>query len=105
MTRSAVSVLRGDPTTAALRLQAAATLTSADDNIRLPGLTLMRGWLAAVNGVIETALSTLRPTLFMAREARTYWAWWPGWLSLFFPLRLAAVYAVFSAQDVSFAAH
>lgn len=56
--------------TATLRLQAAATLTRADDNIRLPGLTLMRGWLAAVDGDIETALSTLRPMLFMARESR-----------------------------------
>ena len=103
MIRSAVSVLRGDPTTAALRLQAAATLTSADDNIRLPGLTLMRGWLAAVNGDIETALSTLRPMLFMARESRTYWAWWPGWMSVFFQIGLAAGDADFTAEAVAIA--
>ena len=103
MIRSAVSVLRGDPTTAALRLQAAATLTSADDNIRLPGLTLMRGWLAAVNGDIETALSTLRPMLFTARESRTYWAWWPGWMSVFFHIGLAAGDADFAAEAVAIA--
>ncbi len=103
MIRSAVSMLRGDPTAAALRLQAAATLTSADDNIRLPGLTLMRGWLAAVNGDIETALSTLRPMLFMARESRTYWAWWPGWMSVFFQIGLAAGDADFTAEAVAIA--
>jgi DNA-binding CsgD family transcriptional regulator len=103
MIRSAVSVLRGDPTTAALRLQAAATLTSADDNIRLPGLTLMRGWLAAVNGDIETALSALRPMLFTARESRTYWAWWPGWMSVFFQIGLAAGDADFTAEAVAIA--
>ena len=103
MIRSAVSVLRGDLTTAALRLQAAATLTSADDNIRLPGLTLMRGWLAAVNGDIETAHSTLRPMLFRARESRTYWAWWPGWMSVFFQIGLAAGDADFTAEAVAIA--
>ena len=103
MIRSAVWVLRGDPTTAALRLQAAATLTSADDNIRLPGLTLMRGWLAAVNSDIETALSTLRPMLYMARESRTYWAWWPGWMSVFFQIGLTAGDADFTAEAVAIA--
>src|SRR5260370_22845415 len=89
MIRSAVSALRGDPTTATLRLQAAATLTNADDNIRLPGLTLMRGWLAAAEGDIETAVDALRPMLVTARESRTYWACGPGGIAPFFHIRPA----------------
>jgi hypothetical protein len=46
MIRSAVSLLRGEPATAVRRLEPAASLTAADDSIRLPGLTLMGGWLA-----------------------------------------------------------
>lgn len=63
----------------------------------------MRGWLAAVDGDIETALSTLRPMLFMARESRTYWAWWPGWMSVFFQIGLAAGDADFAAEAVAIA--
>ena len=103
MIRSAVSAMRGDPTTATLRLQAAATLTNADDNIRLPGLTLMRGWLAAAEGDIETAVDALRPMLFTARESRTYWAWWPGWMAVFFQIGLAAADAEFAAEAVAIA--
>src|SRR5260370_35192772 len=41
MIRRGVSALPGDPPTAPLRLQAAATLTNADHNIRVPGCTLL----------------------------------------------------------------
>jgi DNA-binding CsgD family transcriptional regulator len=103
MIRSAVSVLRGDPTTATRRLQPAATLTTADDNIRRPGMTLMRGWLAAIDGDIETACATLRPMLFTARESRTHWAWWPGWMSVFFQIGLTAGDPDMAAEAVAIA--
>jgi DNA-binding CsgD family transcriptional regulator len=103
MIRSAVSLLRGEPSTATLRLQAAATLTTADDNIRLPGLTLMRGWLAASAGDIEGALRVLGPVLFTARESRTHWAWWPGWMSVFFQIGRAGGDSDFAAEAVAIA--
>jgi DNA-binding CsgD family transcriptional regulator/nucleoside-triphosphatase THEP1 len=103
MIRSAVSLLQGEPSTAARRLEPAASLTAADDNIRLPGLTLMGGWIAAVNGDIGTALTILRPVLYAARESRTYWAWWPGWMSVFFHIGCTGHDPDFAAEAVAVA--
>jgi DNA-binding CsgD family transcriptional regulator/tetratricopeptide (TPR) repeat protein len=84
--RISVSLFRGDVETAATQLRLADDLTDADDDIRQPGLTVMRGWLAACRGELSSALDTLRPVLTGASKSCSYWPLWPCWMGLFFEI-------------------
>ncbi len=100
---SAVALLRGNVTEAAGRLEATGD-GKVDESVRLPGLRLMKGWLAATDGRADDARKTLAPLLFEARDSRADWPWWPGWMRVFVRVGRATGDERFTGEAVSIAA-
>jgi DNA-binding CsgD family transcriptional regulator/tetratricopeptide (TPR) repeat protein len=87
--RTAVALLHGEIEVAAAALRLADKLIHADLVIRNPGVTVMRGWLAASRGDLPAARDTLQPILRGAEQDRSYWPLWPCWNGLFFKVGAA----------------
>jgi DNA-binding CsgD family transcriptional regulator/tetratricopeptide (TPR) repeat protein len=96
--RIGVALLRGETEIAAAQLRLADTLTDADEAIRNPGITVMRGWLAAGRGDLPAARDTLRPVLQGADQGRSYWPLWPCWNRLFFQVGIGVGDDTFTAS-------
>jgi DNA-binding CsgD family transcriptional regulator len=96
--RTAVALLRGETEIAAAQLRLADKLTDADEAIRNPGITVMRGWLAASRGELPAARDTLRPVLEGAEQGRSYWPLWPCWNGLFFQVGIGVDDDTFTAS-------
>jgi DNA-binding CsgD family transcriptional regulator len=81
-----LALLRGDTRAAAARLAHADQLTDADDDVRRPRLSVMRGWLAACQGDFPSALKLLEPVAWGATSMFNYWPVSPCWTGLFFDI-------------------
>ncbi|MEV4533363.1 AAA family ATPase [Asanoa sp. NPDC049518] len=99
----AIALLRGNLAEAADRL-APPDDGHVEDSVRLPGLRLMEGWLAASDGRAHDARSILAPLLFEAREARADWPWCPGWMRVFVRVGRATGDERFTSEAVAIAA-
>jgi ATP/maltotriose-dependent transcriptional regulator MalT len=98
-----VSLWRGDVETATNQLRQVDRLTIADDGVRRPVLGVMRGWLAASQGDLQSALRACGPVLEEASQSRSYWPLWPCWNGLLFELGTAAADKDFSDACVDIA--
>jgi DNA-binding CsgD family transcriptional regulator len=85
-----LALLRGDTRAAAARLECADRLTDADDGVRRPRLSVLRGWLAACRGDLVSALRLLEPVAWGAAGMFDYWPVSPCWTGLFFEISTAA---------------
>ena len=85
-----VALLRGETHAAAARLEFAEGLVGADDAVRRPALTVMRGWLAACQGNLAGAIESYWQVAQGGTDARSYWPLWPCWMGMFFETGTAA---------------
>ncbi|WP_200214338.1 ATP-binding protein [Micromonospora coerulea] len=104
MILSSISLSRGDLDKAYEYLARAERHSQAGDDVEMPGLVLMRGWLASARGDVAESVRILKPHLMSARESRSYWPWWPGWMRVFTQIGRAAGDAEFVAEAVALAA-
>lgn len=82
--RISVALIRGDAEMATALLRDAEDLTDVDEEIRQPGLAVMRGWLDASRGHLGSAVETLAPILAGATRSCGYGPLWPCWMGLFY---------------------
>ncbi|HEV7709760.1 MAG TPA: AAA family ATPase [Asanoa sp.] len=99
-----LALLRGELAEANAHLAPARGGGLAEDSVRLPGVRLMEGWLAASDGRPDDARKILRPMLFAARESRADWPWRPGWMRIFVRVGRATGDQRFTHEAVSIAA-
>ena len=88
--RISVALLRGDPEAAEAQLRLADDLGNADDKVRRPGLTIMRGWLATYQGNHGAARDLLGQVATGAAGAYSYWPLWPCWMGMCFSVGMLA---------------
>ena len=88
--QTSVDLLRGDLDNAAQRLSGADEISDADEAVRSPGLTVIRGWLAGSRGDLGKAVELLGPVVRGAGGSCSYWPMWPCWMALFFEVGRAA---------------
>ncbi|MEU6657604.1 LuxR C-terminal-related transcriptional regulator [Streptomyces sp. NPDC046821] len=101
--QTSLELLRGDTAAAAALLAQADRLSEADDEVRRPGLTVMRGWLAFAQGRPAEAVDLLGPVASGATNSCSYWPMWPCWMGLFFEIGTAGADSDFTKTVVQVA--
>jgi len=96
-----VALLRGEPALAAQRL-ALACGTNGETSEH-PGVTFTRGWLTAAQGDAESSCRILSQLLATPHASRSYWAWWPCWMTIFFEVGMACGASTFTERAVEIA--
>ncbi|XUL91413.1 LuxR C-terminal-related transcriptional regulator [Streptomyces galilaeus] len=98
-----IELLRGNTQAAADLLTRSGQLVDADDGVRDPGLTVMRGWLSAGRGDVTKAIEVLRPVAAGVVSSCGHWPLWPCWMGLFFEIGTAGADEAFSEIVVQIA--
>jgi DNA-binding CsgD family transcriptional regulator len=81
---------------AATRVAAAERLKGADNDVRRPALTVMRGWVAARQGDLAAAMKAFDTVVSGATKTCNYWPLWPCWIGLFFVIGTTAADPTFT---------
>jgi DNA-binding NarL/FixJ family response regulator len=97
-----VALLRGEAAVAAQRLRLASDLTDGHDSGH-PGVAFTRGWLTALQGDLDNSRRILSQLLEAPHTSRSYWAWWPCWMTIFFEVGMACGAADFTECAVEIA--
>jgi DNA-binding CsgD family transcriptional regulator/tetratricopeptide (TPR) repeat protein/nucleoside-triphosphatase THEP1 len=100
--RAFSALLRGEAALAAQRLGLAVDLTGGQASGH-PGVTFTQGWLAALQGDLDGSRQTLSRLLAAPYPARSYWAWWPCWMTILFEVGMACGAADFTERTVEIA--
>jgi DNA-binding CsgD family transcriptional regulator len=90
MVLSGIAVYRGNIAAARTLLKPAELSEESQDELRVSGLRLMQGWLAAQEGDLEVSIGILRPLVSAATEGIHAWSWSPPWMRAFAGIGLAA---------------
>jgi DNA-binding CsgD family transcriptional regulator len=81
--RAYVALLRGQASLAEQRLGLAVDLMDGQPSEH-PGVTFTQGWLTALWGDLDGSRQILSQLLAAPHQSRSYWAWWPCWMTIFF---------------------
>jgi DNA-binding CsgD family transcriptional regulator len=100
--RAYVALLRGEAALAAQRLGLASDLTGGQPSEH-PGVTFTRGWLTALRGDLDGSREILSRLLATPHQSRSYWAWWPCWMTILFEVGIACGAADFTERAVEIA--
>jgi DNA-binding CsgD family transcriptional regulator/nucleoside-triphosphatase THEP1 len=100
--RAFVALLRGEAALAAQRLGLASDLTEEHSSGH-PGVTFTRGWLTALRGNLDDSRQILSRLLAASHSSRSYWAWWPCWMTILFEVGMACGAADFTECAVEIA--
>jgi DNA-binding CsgD family transcriptional regulator len=100
--RAFVALLRGEEALAAHRLGLASDLTE-EQTIRHPGVIFTKGWLTALRGDLDDSRQILSELLTAPHQSRSYWAWWPCWMTILFEVGMACGEADFTRRAVEVA--
>jgi DNA-binding CsgD family transcriptional regulator len=102
LVRAFVALLRGEPARAAQRLGNALD-NGDDDTSGHPGVTFTRGWLAAVRGDVDSSRRILSQLMATPHQSRSYWAWWPCWMTILFEVGMACGAEDFTEKAIEIA--
>ena len=101
--RAFVALLRGQLAVAEHRLALACGINGDGERNDHPGVTFTRGWLNAAQGDVDNAHRILSQLLDAPNESRSYWAWWPCWMTIFFEVGMACGAQSFTERAVEIA--
>jgi len=100
--RAYVALLRGEAALAAQRLGLALELTGGQPGEH-PGVTFTQGWLTALRGDLDGSRQILSGLLTAPHQSRSYWAWWPCWMTILFEVGIACGAVEFTESAVEIA--
>jgi DNA-binding CsgD family transcriptional regulator/nucleoside-triphosphatase THEP1 len=100
--RAYVALLRGEAALAAQRLGLASDLTGGQTSEH-PGVIFTQGWLTALWGDLDGSREILSRLLATPHRSRSYWAWWPCWMTILFEVGISCGAADFTERAVEIA--
>jgi DNA-binding CsgD family transcriptional regulator len=98
---SIIAALRCDFTRARQMLRAAERADDVDDDVRVPGLLLIRGYITAAEGNPVESARILKPLMDSASISRNYWPRSQEWMRLHAGIALSAGDRQFAAAAVA----
>jgi DNA-binding CsgD family transcriptional regulator len=100
--RAFVALLRGQAALAAQRLGLASDLTDETSGGH-PGVTFTQGWLTALRGDVDNSRQILSRLLLAPHQSRSYWAWWPCWMTILCEVGMVCGASEFTERAVEIA--
>ncbi|MGO9036112.1 helix-turn-helix transcriptional regulator [Mycobacterium sp.] len=99
--RAFVALLRGQAALAEQRLGLAIDITGG--HRAHPGVTFTQGWLTALQGDLDNSRQILSQLLAAPHQSRSYWAWWPCWMTILFEVGIACSATDFTERAIEVA--